>query len=320
MRETHAASHTIRIGRHHGAVCGSEEAPHTGQGTVCLVSGFVVFGLALLLAFPSRSTAESTTTLTPRLLSALLAGIPLNDTQIAPPQVNSLPACASPTTLSPECRAGSSVVSSARSVAPEMEPFVRFVRPVGRGSQRGLRWGFLAGAGTGTAAAAWLSSRRSSDVTQLSAALGTWVGSILVGFLIGHATDPLVARTTWPPLVDLRSSFADTDGNGMLSGVEEGRVHISIANRGRGKAKNVRLGVALLESGVPVKSEYRGGTDLGCIEGDCDRRVTILVRPQTELPRNHFTIGITCSYETEWGVPAEETQRISFTSATNCAE
>jgi hypothetical protein len=199
---------------------------------------------------------------------------------------------------------------------PALAPLEQLVHPLGDQANRGVKWGFLIGVGGGMALTSILNADRQRDVTQIGAGLGTWLASMLVGLLIGHRQDPIVTRVSYPPELQLVLSLAGQDSGQTASGDRAGKLLIEVRNVGKGRALKARLGLAVLQSGAPTSACYQGATLLGDIESGGRRQAAIDVST-CNMPAGYgFTLGVTCTYETQWGATDQKTSRIVLTSRT----
>lgn len=118
-----------------------------------------------------------------------------------------------------------------------------------------------------------------------------------------------------PPSIQILASFTDADGNKILSGNEEGKLSISIPNKGKGKAEDVRLEVSILEKEFRDRIIYKEFKPVGNIGPYKKRQVNIPIKARGELPKGKFTVKITCLYKTEWGEEDSETEKITINTA-----
>ena len=142
---------------------------------------------------------------------------------------------------------------------------------------------------------------KASIYLSVNAAIGSW-------FSLG-------AEEIQSPLIVVVASFIDTDGNQILSGNEEGKLQISISNKGKGKAKDVRLEISVLEKDFIDKITFKNFVPLGDIESYGSRKVDIPLNAQVELPKGKFTVRITCLYTAETGENGVETKELTINTA-----
>ncbi|MEW6686595.1 MAG: caspase family protein [Candidatus Edwardsbacteria bacterium] len=118
-----------------------------------------------------------------------------------------------------------------------------------------------------------------------------------------------------PPKLAASVTFSDADGNGILSGNEEGKLSISILNSGEGVAKNTGVRVCILENEFKERIICKDFVLLGNIEGYGRQKVDIPIKAKGELPKGKFTMKIDCSYQTQWGEEGKVTKEVSINTA-----
>ncbi|MEO0112255.1 MAG: hypothetical protein ABIK77_07960, partial [candidate division WOR-3 bacterium] len=118
-----------------------------------------------------------------------------------------------------------------------------------------------------------------------------------------------------PPSIQILASFSDADGNKILSGSEEGKIQISITNKGNGKAKDCHLEISILEKNYKEIISYQEFLGVGNIQTNESRTVNIPIKAKGELPKGSFTIKITCHYKTEGNEPGSEVSEITINTA-----
>ena len=138
----------------------------------------------------------------------------------------------------------------------------------------------------------WLSFDYKVGIAQSSSpyvALTLFVGS----------WGPIKVHTLPSPSLHLFASFYDADGNNVLSDNEEGKLVVTISNKGKGKAKDTRLTFSILEEEFRDKIFCENYYSIGDIEPMGQKKVEVKIKAKTELPRGKFNIMITSHYKTE---------------------
>ena len=123
------------------------------------------------------------------------------------------------------------------------------------------------------------------------------------------------AKEIPPPSIQLLASFSDADGNEILSGNEEGRLQVSIQNKGEGKAKDVHLQISILEKEYKERIIYQEFVGVGNIEAKGMRTLNIPIKAKGELPKGKFTVNLTCHYKTEWNEQETEVTSLTINTA-----
>ncbi len=126
---------------------------------------------------------------------------------------------------------------------------------------------------------------------------------------------PLGASEILPAALSAGVSFADADGNGILSGGESGKLSVTVQNKGEGKALGVLAEIAVRDSEYRSKLVFDGERAIGNIEGSSERTVTVPFKSRGELPKGEFTIDVTCRYKCETGERRIETGKVTVNTA-----
>ncbi|MCX7837362.1 MAG: hypothetical protein N2323_05325 [candidate division WOR-3 bacterium] len=98
------------------------------------------------------------------------------------------------------------------------------------------------------------------------------------------------------PLIKLKISFIDEDGNKLLSPNEEGKIEVYISNKG-GLAENVTIENSILEKEFKDKISYQPFIGIGKIEKGEIRKIEIPIKIIDRLPKSSFTFQILCNYK-----------------------
>ncbi len=125
----------------------------------------------------------------------------------------------------------------------------------------------------------------------------------------------LSVKEIQPPSIQLIASFSDADGNNILSGNEEGKLSITIPNKGEGKAKGVNLEISISEKEFRDRITLQDFYSLGDIDAYGRRQMNIPIKAKGELPKGSFRVKITCSYKTELGEAGSETEEVTINTA-----
>jgi hypothetical protein len=99
-----------------------------------------------------------------------------------------------------------------------------------------------------------------------------------------------------PPTLEMRVAFIEPSGNGFLDAKEEGKIKVSVTNKGEGHAEGVRLQLA--EKNKNHGIEFESSKFIGQIEPNKTKTATFRISSKQTVLRimNEFTVSATEAY------------------------